>query len=331
MNKRLAVLLVAAGCVSLDRAMAAPPTTQADGFTQGKAYKPANADIKAGINDAAAAAVPGQNPATATDLKGLYGSPLVGPGQSKVIACSTYLPGSDAYKNQECDTINYVAGNASTRPVHTIDKMSDPLVVRSNNVRNTPEAHTTGTSGLSGSYTACTDKTTSQPERFDTERCQIGRPVTEAQCRAVLNVTYTWQRYSGQRGADLRYGHCGAGQVRGDHLTIPLHSAYRPEWVACASRGHGTGVELLIWHDDCTGKSTLHGYDAGACSIKPAPDKSDPPRQSVGSCTNAPRIDQNCFTPGGQFTDKVEAPIFRDVWDYSACADLNTHGAIIVN
>jgi hypothetical protein len=75
----------------------------------------------------------------------------------------------------------------------------------------------------------------------------------------------------------------------------------------------------------------LHGYDASACSIPPAPAISDPSRQVISSCTDAPRNNENCFTPSGQYTDKVEVPVFQDNWDYSACADLDSHSAVIKN
>lgn len=305
-------------------------TTQGQAFNDGKSYKPANTDIKNGINNAALTNVPGQDATTTSNLTGLYGSNLNTSGQGKQAACAAYVPGSDAYKNAECDTVNFVSHNPSVRPVYTIDKTNDPLVVTSNNIQNTPETHTTGTPGLTGTYSACTNKTTNLPEHYDTERCQIGRPVTESQCSAVLNVTYTWQSYSGQPGADLRYGQCGAA-VRGDQLTIPYNNAYRSQVVQCSDRGHGTGAETLIFYKDCTGAETLWGYDASACSAPPVPATSDPPHQVIASCTNAPRTNENCFTPDGQFTAKVVAPVFVDTWDYSACADLNSHGAVITN
>jgi len=310
---------------------ALPQTTQSEAFADGKAYKPANTGIKNGINNTALTNVPGQDATTTNDLKGMYGSNLLPSGQSKVTACASFVPGSDAYKNAECDTVNFVSRNPSVRPTYTIDKNNDPLLIISNNIRNTPEAHTAGTSGLSGTYSACVDKTTNLPEQHDTERCQIGRPVTESQCNVTLSVNYTWERYAGQAGADLRYGRCTPGTVRGDQLSLPFTNAYRTEQVQCVDRGHGTGTEVLIWYKSCTAPEVLHGYDASGCTAPPVPAVSDPPRQVIASCTNAPRNNENCFTPTGQFTDKVEAPVFVDNWDYSACADFDSHGAVIRN
>ena len=333
MNARACLLgllaCCAGGAAAQTNAETSAPTTRARAFSDGKAYKPANAGIKAGINDGAAAGGAGRDAATTNELKGMYGGDLNAPGQSKAAACASRIPGADAYKNQECDTINYVAGNPGARPAYTIDKVNDPVIVRGNNVRNTPEANTSGATGLSGNYTACVDQTTSLPERFDSERCQVGRPVTEASCETVLTVTYNWQRYAGQPGADPRHGRCGPGQVRGDRLTIPYANAYISEQVACADRGHGAGAEALIWYADCAGNTALHGYDASGCSMPPLPALSDPPRQAIVSCADATRNNENCFTPAGQFTGKVEAPVFQDNWDDSACADLKSNGAVI--
>jgi len=306
-------------------------STQGQAFNDGKSYKPANTDIKNGINAGAMTNVPGQDAGTTSSLTGFYGTNLTAPGQNKIAACAAYVPGSDAYKNAECETVNYVAGNPSTRPTYTIDKINDPLIIQGNNIRNTAPSHTAGMSGLSGTYTACTNQTTNQPERYDTERCQVGRLVTENRCSATLSVTYTWQRFAGQGSADLRYGYCDAGQVRGDQLTIPHANAYRTETALCADNGHGTGVETNICYRDCTGSEVLHGYDASTCSAPPTPASSDPPRQAIQACTDAPRTNENCFTPDGHFTARVNVPVFQDHWDNSACAELDGNGAVITN
>ena len=323
---KLLLLILHAGAGS-----ALAQTTQSQAFNDGKSYKPANTDIKNGINSGAMAHVPGQDTGTTNGLAGLYGTSLTAPGQEKIAACAAYVPGSDAYKNAECETVNYVVGTPSTKPHYTIDKLNDPLIIESNNVRNTAQSHTAGMSGLSGNYTGCINQTTNQPERYDTERCQVGRPVTENQCSATLTVTYTWQRLAGQAGADLRYGYCDAGQVRGDRLSIPYANAYRTEAEPCLANGHGTGVETKIWYRDCSGNEVRHGYDASACSAPPTPAVSDPSRQPIRSCTDAPRTNANCFTPDGTFRIHVHVPVFQDHWDNSACAELDGNGAVIVN
>ena len=305
--------------------------TMAEAFADGKAHKSKNAAIKDGINAAGVSNVPAQDATTTNNLKGMYGSNLINQGQNKVAACASYVPGSDAYRNQECETVNYMVGNPITRPQFVIDKVNDPLVIKSNNIRNTPGTHTAGTSGLAGNYSACVNQTTNQPAKFDTERCQVGRPVIEGQCAATLKVTYTWQGFANQPGADMRYGRCSAGELRGDQLTIPLTNSYRTEQLQCATRASGQGVFARILYKNCSGTEVEHGYNATGCSASPHVLVNDPPRQTIASCTNAPRNNENCFTPAGVFTAKVQVPVFADNWDYSACADLNAHGAVIKN
>ncbi len=323
------VLGVAAALVLASSLVAAQTREQA--FADGKAHKSKNAGIKNGINAGALAEVPAQDAATTADLNGMYGSNLINNGQTKVAACANYVPGPDAYKNQECETVNYMVGNPVTRPQYVIDKINDPLVVTSNNIRNTPGVHTAGTSGLAGNYSACIDQTTNQPAKFDTERCQVGRPVTEGQCISKLKVSYSWQLYANQPTADLRYGRCNAGQVRGDQLTIPMTNSYRTEQLQCSTRGWGNGSFTRILYQTCNGSEVEHGYFAMLCTTPPTPLFSDPPRQTIAMCTNAPRNNENCFTPAGAFTAKVQAPVFVDTWDSSDCADLNAHGAHIQN
>lgn len=324
-NRAISLLALAlSACVH----SALAQTTQEQAFAEGKAYKPANAGIRNGIEPNALAQVPGQDGATTSDLTGLYGANLAAAGQDKVAACAAYVPSTDGYKNAECDTINYVVRNPGERPSYTIDKQNDPLIVRGNEVRSAPQTHTAGMSGLSGNYTACTEKTTSTPERFQTERCDIDRVVTETQCSATLSVTHSWQPYSNQPGADLRYGRCAPGQVRGDSLALPITSTYRTESGSCADFGHGTGVEVTIRHRDCAGNDVRHGYDASACTAPPTPARLDPPRAPAQTCADAPRTSDNCFTPDGRYAAKASVPVFQDRWDDSACAALNNGPAI---
>jgi len=323
---RASPLLALALCAWLHPAPA--QSTQEQAFAEGKAYKPANAGIKNSIEPNALTQVPGQDSATTSDLTGLYGTNLAAPGRDKVTACAAYVPGSDGYKNAECDTVNYVVRNPSERQAYSIDKHNDPLIVRGNEVRNAPQAHTAGMSGLSGNYTACTEKTTNTPERIETERCDIDRVVTEAQCSATLSVTYSWQPYASQANADLRYGRCAPGQVRGDRMALPVNSTYRTENGSCADFGHGVGVEVTIWHRDCAGNEVRHGFDASACTAPPTPARLDPPRRPVQACADAPRTADNCFTPAGRFIAKASVPVFEDRWDDSACTALSNGQAI---
>jgi hypothetical protein len=318
----LVALTVAASTYAADQ------YDQQKAFNDGKAYSSANGGLKAGINDAAITNVPGQDASTTNQLKGMYGTNLAVPGADKANTCANYAPGPDAYKNQECETINFVVGNPAKKPVYTIDKTGDPLISKGTTISNTPQNYTGSTNGLSGTYSACKDKTTNLPAQYNTESCQIGRTVTESYCPTTLVVTYTWQTYSGQAGADLKYGHCNGSDVRGDQLSIPLTNSYYTTATPCGSPEVDPGSATLIWYTDCSGNTSLWGYNGSACKT---PSVSDPPHYPIQACANAPRTIDNCFTPSGQFTTKATVPVFSDSVDTSQCADLYSSSATITN
>jgi hypothetical protein len=297
-------------------------TTRAEAFSDAKTFKSKTSAIKAGITPAAMDDVPGKDPATTSSLSGLYGSDINTAGTARGAECAGYIPGPDAYANQNCETINYVRGNPSARPVVVIDRATEPLATSKTAIQNNPTPHTAGMSGLTGTYSACSTSTTTLPGKTDTERCQIGREVTEASCRTPLLVTYAWELYVGQGGADLRYGYCSGGDIRGDLLTIPASNTYVTDSVTCASKGHGTGMEDIISAVDCLSVKTAHGYNASSCSAPPIPALFDPVRLPILSCTSMPRTNENCFTASGGYTGKVTVPVFVDTLDDSACASL---------
>lgn len=297
-------------------------------FNDAKNYKGSNDSIKNNINQSTMDKVPGQDASTTNDLKGLYGSDLLGKGDNKVSDCAAYKPTTDAYKNQECDTVNFIRKNPSERPTYTIDKKNDPIVSKGTTIANSPYAHTSGASGLTGSYTACYDKTTRLPAQYESERCQVGHEITEGYCPVVLRVTYQWELFTNQKGADTRYGRCNGLDVRGDRLQLAQTNTYETEGVQCSDFNLGAGSGSVTYAVDCYGKRTLVGYDASSCEIKPSP-PSVVASQNIQSCTNAPRVIENCFTPDGIFTTKTTVPVFTDTLDDSACTELHQNGAVI--
>jgi hypothetical protein len=302
--------------------LASSQTTMGDAFNDGKSFKSKNDGIKTNINPTSLTNVPGQNATTTNNLSGMYGSDLIGAGNTKGAACAAYVPTSDEYKNQECETINYVSGNPSARPVYVINKTTDPLITSSKAIKTNPAVHTSGTSGLTGTYSACSTSTTNLPGKTTTERCLVGQDVTEESCLSPLVVTYTWQVYTGQAGADLTYGYCGGTDIRGDKLTLPGTNTYVTEPIACSVNSHGTGTEIIISAVDCLNVKTPHGYNASACSAAPNPSVFDPTRLPILACTSMPRTNDNCFTSNGTYTGKVIAPVFVDTVDDSACVSL---------
>jgi conjugal transfer mating pair stabilization protein TraN len=298
--------LALALALTLTHCPAVGQTTRAEAFNQGKSYKPATAAIKEGIEPKAIEQVPGQDAATTGELGRLYGTSLNGPGNDKLRACAAFLPGSDQYKNQECETVNYVARNGSERRQYSIDKSSDPTIIRSRAVRSAPRIQTSGTSGLSGTYSACTEKSTGRPERFDTERCQVGRSLIPGQCITKLTVAYNWQRYAAQVGADLRYGRCVPGQIRGDELKILVSNSDttqpRTNENCFSADGVFTEKVMVPVFRDQWDQGTCAGIDASAvgthCGVVSAACPSGPATSMIDGMA----VSRPCWEKSTQFS-----------------------------
>lgn len=300
---------------------AAAQSTQREAFDQGKAYLDETARIGASISADAAADIPGRDPAREDALRNIYGAPLAAAGAAKVADCAAVASGASAYEHQECDTINYVRRNPALRPRMAISR-DEPALVVGAVARDAPRAFTGDQPGLSGTYSACVDRTTRTPLQYQTERCLVGHAVTEGTCQRTLQLSYRWQAFTGQPGAELAHARCASGLVRGDRLALPAATRYRSVDVPCAARGHGTGTEHLVMHMDCGGVEQLHGYDARRCSMPPQPALLDLPRR-VPQCTAMPRTAEHCFQTDGTYAGKAEVPVFEEHWDDSDCADLD--------
>lgn len=190
-------------------------------FKDGKAYKSATPAIGAAIpTTPLEATVPAYKPTSAGTLTPLYGKDVIEPGKTKVADCAAFVPGTDDYANQECNAINFSVKNPSARPIVVIDPKTDPTVVGGEAVAKAPAAHTAGMGDLSGAYTACKTATTTTPGIYETERCQIGREVQTQSCPVRLFLTYTWELFAWQPGAETKYGVCASPWIRGDKIII---------------------------------------------------------------------------------------------------------------
>lgn len=311
-------------------ALADEQADQQKAFNDGKAYKSQNAGVAAAVNNSSLQYVPGQDPNGVNQLQSLYGQNTAQAGADKVTVCATYVPGSDAYKNQDCGTINYLVRNKTGEPTYTIDKKYDPLVVQGNTIRNAPQGYTQGASGLSGNYTGCVDKLTHTPIVTDTERCEIGHEVTLGSCPVIRVVTYTWEFYVGQAGADMRYAKCNDPDIRGDLLTGypqvgPLYTTTQEN---CSPTD--TAKKTIIWRNNCDKSVIQHGYDGTLCT--PSQGFSDPPHEATQLCVFYPPHDNEfCFKADGTYSTLSIVPVFVDTLDDSACVELNTYRAKITN
>jgi len=97
------------------------------------------------------------------------------PGAGKVTACQTGPVNQNAFLQQNCDAINYMVQNPTTRPQFTINP-DDPMILNSRQI--TANAGTLAAQSLGfadpsavGSFTACQTTTTSTSPTYTTEVC----------------------------------------------------------------------------------------------------------------------------------------------------------------
>lgn len=109
---------------------------------------------------------------------------LSGPAASKISGCQSSQAG-DAYSQQECDAVNYLYKNSSTRKQYTISPTTDPIITGSANTIKNP--------GVIGgaSNENCHVETKTTPATYIEETCDQYRAVTTYTCEKILNVTAT--------------------------------------------------------------------------------------------------------------------------------------------
>ena len=132
-------------------------------------------------------------------------------GAGKITACQTGATNPDAFKQQNCDAINYMANQPTIRPQFAISS-SNPMMVTSRAIQNNASTLAAASLGFVdpgavGSFTGCTTKATTTPPTFGIEvcndvstasssTCSIGRTIavnahTDYQCKKTINAYQT--------------------------------------------------------------------------------------------------------------------------------------------
>jgi len=165
--------------------------TPAEAFEAGKTFGQSGsgaAAVKGAISGTAAAGkVP--NYGTTHAHSSYYGAgdgdPRT-PGGARVSECAS-VTHPDPKQQVECDAINDLANNRSTRPPLTIVP-ADPILVQGATVKADPAA-VAGAFG--GAYGACTTTTVTQPATYEEEVCNEYKTLGEEVCQKALTVTVT--------------------------------------------------------------------------------------------------------------------------------------------
>jgi hypothetical protein len=119
------------------------------------------------------------------------------PGGARVSECASVTYG-DAKQQAECDAINDLANNRSTRPPLAIVP-ADPILVQGATVKADPSA-VAGAFG--GAYGACGTTTVTRPATYEEELCNEYKTLGEEVCQKVLTVSVT-EAASCVTGTDL--------------------------------------------------------------------------------------------------------------------------------
>ena len=189
MRKWCFPILLAA--VSTAWADMATDMTPAQAFDAGKTFGQSGsgaAAVKGAISGAIAAdKVPNYGTAHAhsSHYGGGDGDPRT-PGGTRVSECASVTYG-DAKQQAECDAINDLANNRSTRPPLAIVP-ADPILVQGATVKADPAA-VAGAFG--GAYRACQTTTVTQPATYEEEVCNEYKTLGEEGCHKTLTVTVT--------------------------------------------------------------------------------------------------------------------------------------------
>ncbi len=108
------------------------------------------------------------------------------PGAGKVTACQTGPVNPNAFLQQNCEAINYMSKNPTTRPQFTITP-GDPNVTRSRIIEANPGTLAASSLGYAnpsaiGAFTGCTSRTVTTPPTYTTEACNEYLNATSQMC-----------------------------------------------------------------------------------------------------------------------------------------------------
>jgi len=191
--RNLAIVLCLSGVVPV-LSHAATPAEQA--FIDGKAAgQSATSSASANItNGTIATTVNSFNPSyynyssTAPEAGYFMGGSgdTITPGAGKVTACQTGPVNPNAFLQQNCEAINYMVQNPTTRPQFTINP-GDPNVARSRIIEANPGTLAATSLGYAspsaiGAFAGCTTQTITTPPTYTTEICNEYLNATSQMC-----------------------------------------------------------------------------------------------------------------------------------------------------
>ena len=122
-------------------------------------------------------------------------------GSAKVAACQTGTVNPDPFLQQNCDAINLMAKNPTTRPQFAINP-NDPNIVKSKAIQANPATLAANSLGYAsptamGAFSGCTTQTLTTPAAYTTEVCNDYMGINSQTCTmgqtVVVNANTSYQ------------------------------------------------------------------------------------------------------------------------------------------
>jgi len=192
-------------------------------------------------------------------------------GVGKVTACKSGASNPDPFLQQNCDAINFMAKNPTTRPQFAINP-NDPAIVKSKAIQANPATLAANSLGFAspsamGAFTGCTNTTSTTPATYTTEvcndymsiasqTCTVGRTIivnanTDYQCNQTAN---SYESLSCRRGSTVTvgFGQCTPGAWLGRVAYVDCSWCVDPYMamnIFCGSNGSSYEVEPYRSYD----------------------------------------------------------------------------------
>lgn len=182
-SSKLRKTAIAACTMILASAVAAQVKTTADAFSMGKDFAKTGSKAAGGtVNSSSGSKNLPNFTTTAPESSNFAGGKgnVGAAGHAKMINCETsHSP--DAFTQQECEAVNFLAKNPSTRPKFDIDKKKDPILTGSGDIIKNPGL-IPGTNGQQ-----CHVVTTNVPATMTEQTCEQSITTTNIVCKRTLN------------------------------------------------------------------------------------------------------------------------------------------------
>jgi hypothetical protein len=192
-------------------------------------------------------------------------------GVGKVTACKSGASNPDPFLQQNCDAINFMAKNPSTRPQFAINP-NDPNIVKSKAIQANPATLAANSLGFAnpsavGAFTGCTNTTATTPATYTTEVCNDYMSIASQTCTVgrtiIVNANNDYQcdqtasgyeTLSCRRGSTVTvgFGKCTPGAWLGRVAYVDCSWCVDPYMamnIFCGSNGSSYEVEPYRSYD----------------------------------------------------------------------------------